>query len=129
MCACRALSARILVGDSTLACRAFAALVLLAGGAASCAAAFVLERVLLAGAVLGTIGATFLWRRRRRLVGGEYGIGSVLTTLENDCSLLVALSTMERVNIRVDSGAIELSTLGTGDGSGSGVGSVWLVAA
>ena len=61
-CAWRALSAHILVGDSMLACRAFAALVLLAGGAARRAAAFVLERVLLAWAVFGTIGTAFLWR-------------------------------------------------------------------
>ena len=62
-------------------------------------------------------------------MGGEHVIGSVLTTLGNDCSIFVALSTMDLVTIRVDAGASELSTLGTGDGSGSGVASVCLLAA
>ena len=42
-----------------LACRAFAASVLLAGGSVRRADAFVLERVLLAGVVFGTIGTAF----------------------------------------------------------------------
>ena len=61
-------------------------------------------------------------------MGGEHVIGSVLTTLGNDCSIFVALSTMDRVIIRVDASSSELSTLGTGGGSESGVGSVWFLA-